>query len=314
MALVRSAADQGTGDRPDNIKRRAIRFSAPYLLLSVLGFAQGRAGNVFVIASRLGTAAVGDYSFVFVVMQFGTFLNPIYVLNTLINNVIVRRSVHVDQRELLARGQYFFLTLAMYTAVPVAVYLTVIRLPLSQLFGFEQAGTGFLFMWAGIAFVSKSVTLAYGNIFTQLEVPYYRLVFGAIGAVGVGVAFVVAGEYGIEGVAAVTASFSTIGLLVQHLLSKWILKVPVGIYPITLFKIGIINALAGIAAASTLNVSDRFVLIALSSSLAFVSVYGATTLVLRPFSSDHIKLARSIFPNLKLPALGAKLRWKNFRK
>ncbi|MGY8797065.1 MAG: hypothetical protein ACKVJN_18490, partial [Woeseiales bacterium] len=272
--VVRSRTKRVNHSSSRSLARRALRFSAPNALMSALGFFEGRFGMVFVISSSMGTAAVGNYSFVFVVLQFGSIVNPIYTLNTLIDNVIVRSAVHTDQRTLLARGQGFFLALTAYTAVPVAVYALLLSAPLSQVFGFEHAGTGWLFLWAGVFFIANSIKLAYGNIFSQLEVPYYRLLFGIIGIIGVGAAFLVIDQHGIVGVAAVAGISSFVGLVVQHLVSRMILDIPVGIYPAVLLKILAINTLAGAATATVISVSDRFVVLALVSFVVFVTVYG----------------------------------------
>ena len=285
------------------LAKRAFRYSAPHSIISALSFFEGRFGMIFVITNTVGTAGVGNYAFVFVMLQFGAIINPVYTLNSLIDNVIVRHSVHVDRRVLLVRGQRMFLALSAYTAVPVAVYLLLIREPLSQAFGFEHAGTGWLFFWAGIFFISNSLKLAYGNIFSQLEVPQYKLISGIIGLIGVGVAFGVIVPYGIVGVAAVAAISSSVVLLLQHLISLRLLDIPVGIYPVMWFKIVAINALAGVATSTVIFISDRFVLIALSTSIVFVAVYVLISFVLRPFDREDMTLFRSIIPNISIPKI-----------
>lgn len=297
LFMVVKSRPQSTSNSPfDSLRRRAFRYSVPNTLMSALSFFESRFGMIFVISTSIGTAAVGNYSFVFAMMQFGAIVNPVYTLNTLIDNVIVRRSVHVDQKLLLARGQKMFLTLTAYTSIPVALYLILLRAPLSQLFGFEQAGTGWLFLWSGIFFVTNSVKLAYANIFTQLEVPKYRILFGAIGLTGVGIAVVVVERYGIVGVAAIAAGSSLVVVLVQHWISRQILEVPVGVYPAVWIKIVVINALAGLATSTVVFVSDRFVPMALITSFVFIAVYAVGTFVIRPFSKEDVKLVRSILP------------------
>jgi len=292
----------------ESLKVRAFRYSIPLSLVSAARFFESRFGMIFVISSSLGTAAAGNYSFVFVMLQFGAIVNPVYTLNTLIDNVIVRRSVHLDQKELLARGQRMFISLSVYTGVPIALYLLVIRAPLSQAFGFEHAGTGWLFLWAGLFFITNSMQLAYGNIFTQLEVPKYRLLFGAIGILGVGIAFSIIHEYGIVGVAAVAGISSSLVLLVQHWISRKILRVPVGIYPAMLFKVFAINAIAGMATSTVVFLSDRFVPTALITFSVFIVIYLALTFIMKPFSKEDVKSLQAILPGWTRVVLGPMLR------
>jgi O-antigen/teichoic acid export membrane protein len=296
FVIVRSTTAPSDMSDSGSVKKRAIKFSLPNSLMSAVGFFEGRFGMVFVISSSLGTAAVGNYSFVLVMLQFGSILNPIYTLSSLIDHVIVRRSVHVDQKLLLARGQRVFLTMTIYTGLPVALYLLLLRAPLSQVFGFEQAGTGWLFLWSGMFFVVNSLKLAYGNIFTQLEVPKYRVLFGGIGIVGVGLAFFVVDTYGIIGVAAVAAGVSLFVLFLQHWISRRILGVPVGIYPVVWIKILVINALAGAATWTVVSVSERFIVIFVVSSLVFCSIYAVGTILIKPFSAEDTKLLRMVIP------------------
>lgn len=280
------------------ISARALRYAVPHWVITGLSFFEGRFGMIFVVSNALGTAAAGNYAFVFVAMQFGSILNPVYTLNSLIHNVIVRRSVHVSQTELLARGQRMFLTLTVYTAVPVAVYATIMRAPLSQLFGFEQAGTGWLFLWAGIFFITNSAKLAYGNIFSQLEVPTYKLLIGLVNVAGIGVAIAVVKPYGIVGVASVAAASSSLSLLLQHVAIKYRLKIPVGIYPVMLMKVLFINVLAGLSSYAVVGVGESFIAIASATSALFIIVYGAATVIAKPFSSEDTVLLTSIFPSL----------------
>jgi len=295
--VVSSRTNKTDLSSSSSLKGRVFRYSGPNSVMSAFSFFEGRFGMIFVISSSLGTAAVGNYAFVFAMLQFGAVINPIYTLNTLIDNVIVRKSVHVDQRVILARGQRMFLAMAAYTGIPVAFYLLLIREPLSQAFGFEQAGTGWLFLWAGIFFVANSMKLAYGNIFTQLEVPKYRILFGAMSMVGVAIAFGVIDRYGIVGVAGVAAATSSVVLLVQHWISRIKLNIPVGIYPVMLLKIFVINAIAGAATSTVIFTSDRFVPMALMTSVVFLLVYLVLTFVLRPFPDEDARLIRSILPN-----------------
>lgn len=308
VLVIRSQSISVDSSITHTLVRRSVRYASPYWVMAGLSFFEGRYGMIFVISSSLGTAAAGNYAFVFVVLQFGSILNPVFTLNSLINNVIVRRSVHDDQRLLLARGQKMFLTLSLYTGVPVALYLLLIREPLSQVFGFEQAGTGWLFLWAGVFFVTNAAKLAYGNIYSQLEVPQYKLLFGLLGVIGIGAAFVVVEDYGIVGVAAVAGMTSTMSLLVQHWISKQILGIPVGVYPAVLFKIGVINVLAGTAMFALVSSSDKFLIIAFSTSFIFVVVYGISTIFIRPFTSEDMKLFRSIAPGIKLPTFRSSSR------
>jgi len=64
-----------------------------------------------------------------------------------------------------------------------------------------------------------------------------------------------------------------------------------------LLKIFVINAIAGAATSTVIFTSDRFVPMALMTSVVFLLVYLVLTFVLRPFPDEDARLIRSILPN-----------------